>query len=120
MGSWFGVTSQGDTISWTVSSSGATVDGIAIQIRFDCNNGNTYGTTVYTKGSSPVGADGPFSFSGSGQFTGGSFTVVLKGAFTSPMAAQGTAQVDYAFNPAMDGATECHTGPLTFTAKPNG
>jgi hypothetical protein len=119
-GSWFGVTSQGLTISWEVSSNGAAVNGFAIEVNVDYNNGKTYSLgTLYTTGSRPIGADGSFAFSGGGQFTGGSFTLALNGVFTSPTAAQGTAQVDLSLNPAVDGATECHTGPLTFTAKAN-
>jgi hypothetical protein len=43
-------------------------------------------------------------------------TVRLQGTFTSSTTAQGSAQIDIAFNPAVDGVSACHTGALTWTA----
>jgi hypothetical protein len=116
-GSWFGSTSQGLTISWTVSSDGQVVDGIAIEIRADCDAGKSLPTTtIYTKSTAQILTTGSFDLSGSGSSSGVDITVRLQGTFTSSTTAQGSAQIDIAFNPAVDGVSACHTGALTWTA----
>jgi hypothetical protein len=105
------------TISWTVSSDGQVVDGIAIEIRADCDAGKSLPTTtIYTKSTAQILTTGSFDLSGSGSSSGVDITVRFQGTFTSSTTAQGSAQIDIAFNPAVDGVSACHTGALTWTA----
>ena len=106
-------------ISWTVSGDGKIIDGVAVEFRADCDAGKVFHTTVYTKGTADIRSDASFDFSGSGSGGGLTINVLLKGAFTSPTTAQGSAQVDVTFDPPVEGVTACHTGALTWTAKSN-
>jgi len=50
----------------------------------------------------------------------GTFTDTVQAKFTSPTSAEGSGQVDLKFDPpGLDGATECHSGLVTFSSKPN-
>jgi hypothetical protein len=85
----------------------------------NCDADHTLHTTVFTQGPAQIGSDASFDFSGSGSDSEVRIPAVLKGTSSNPTTAARAAQVDVAFDPAVDGVTACHSGALTWTAKSN-